>query len=223
MRTEVVSDVVLEDGTRVITKANMTIVIISPDGKKEIRKPDEGVVQMLPDGTRIYSAPDGTISETRPKNLRPLNVISTSADENAQLLSNFAHTPFILDDVRYQSVEGFYVGLKYSNQDERRKMNKLFGAEAKRAGKAAKPTETEYGGTTIKLGSTEHHALIKRAIKAKIEQNQEVLKALLDSYPRELVHLTGRPDPPNTNFPSSVFVRILTELRDEFMSRQKQA
>lgn len=220
-RTRIVSDIVQGDGTRVITKADMTVVIISPDGKKEIRKPDQSIVQMLPNGTRLHSAADGTICETLPKHLRPLNIVSTSSDESARLLSNFAHTPFVLDEVEYQSIEGFYAGLKYSDQEKRRQIGKLFGAEAKRAGKSARPTQTEYGGTTIKMGSSEHHALIKRAIKAKIQQNQEVLKALLNSYPRQLVHVTGRPEHPNTNFPSVVFLQILSDLREEFMKEEQ--
>lgn len=219
MRGEVVSDVMQEDGTRVITKSNKTVVIISPDGTTEIRKPDSGVTQMMPDGRKIFTSVDGEIVETLPEHARPLNIVSTSTDESARLLSNFAHTPFTLDNLRYHSVEGFYVSLKFSDPKKRREVAKLFGAEAKTAGKSDKPTETTYGGVTIKMGSTEHQALIGRAIKAKIEQNPAVAKALIESYPRELIHDTGRPDHPNTNFPATVFVRILTELRDEF--RQK--
>ncbi len=220
VRGEIVSDVMQEDGTRVITKANNTVVIISPDGTREIRKPDIGVTQLMSDGRKVFTAEGGEVIETLSEHERPLNVVSTSTNEAARLLSNFAHTPFVLDDLRYHSVEGFYVSLKFSDAKKRREMAKLFGAEAKDAGKSTKPTETTYGGVTIKMGSAEHQALIGRAIRAKIEQNPAVAKALIESYPRELIHDTGRPDHPKTNFPAAVFVKVLTELRDEF--RQKE-
>lgn len=220
MRGGVVSDVMQEDGTRVITKINNTVVIISPDGTTEIRKPDIGVTHLMPNGRKTFTAEDGEVLQTVPEHERPLNIVSTSKNEAAQLLSNFAHTPFILDNLRYHSVEGFYVSLKFSDAKKRLEMAKLFGAEAKNAGKSDKPTETTYGGVTIKMGSPEHQALIGRAIKAKIEQNPEVARALIESYPRELIHDTGRPDHPKTNFPATVFVKILTELREEF--RQKE-
>ncbi|MBS1955119.1 MAG: hypothetical protein JST89_13105 [Cyanobacteria bacterium SZAS-4] len=220
VRGGIVSDVMQEDGTRVITKTNNTVVIISPDGRREIRKPDIGVTQLTPDGRKIFTGEDGEVIETLPEHERPFNVVSTSTNEGARLLSNFAHTPFVLDDVRYHSVEGFYVSLKFSDAKKRREMAKLFGAEAKDAGKSHKPTETIYGGVTIKMGSPEHQALIGRAIRAKIEQNPEVAKALIESYPREIIHNTGRPDHPKSNFPATVFVKILTELRDEFRQRE---
>ncbi len=220
MRGGIVSDVMQEDGTRVITKTNKIVVIISPDGTKEIRKPDIGVTQFLPDGRKIFTTPDGQVIQTLSDDERPLNVVSNSTDEAARLLSNFAHTPFVLDNLRYHSVEGFYVSLKFSDAKKRREVAKLFGAEAKNAGKSDKPTETTYGGVAIKMGSPEHHALIGRAIKAKVEQNPAVAQALLESYPRELVHDTGRPDHPKTNFPATVFVKILTELRAELRLKE---
>ena len=220
MRGGIVSDVMQEDGTRVITKANNIVVIISPDGTKEIRKPDSGVTKIIPGGGKISISVDGEVVEILPEHERPLNIVSTSTNEGARLLSNFAHTPFILDNLRYHSVEGFYVSLKFTDPQKRKEVAKLFGSAAKDAGKSNKPTETTYGGVTIKMGSPEHQALIERAIKAKIEQNPEVAKVLIASYPRELIHNTGRPDHPGTNFPASVFIRILTALRDEFRPKE---
>lgn len=139
MRGEVVSDVMQEDGTRVITKANKIVVIISPDGTTEIRKPDIGVTQFLPDGRKIFTTSDGEVIQTLSNHERPLNVVSTSTDEVARLLSNFAHTPFELDNLRYHSVEGFYVSLKFFRPKKRREVAKLFGAEAKNAGNRTNP------------------------------------------------------------------------------------
>lgn len=40
-----------------------------------------------------------------------LNVYSKSSEPLARALSNFAHTPFELDEVQYASVEAFYQSL----------------------------------------------------------------------------------------------------------------
>ncbi len=47
--------------------------------------------------------------------MKPLNVWSRSDEEIGRLLSNFAHTPFVLDSVAYASVEGFYAALLIDN------------------------------------------------------------------------------------------------------------
>src|SRR5262245_49804869 len=62
----------------------------------------------------------------------PINVISASRDPRAQLISNFAHTPFDLDGEHYESVEGFWQGLRFEARAERRRIAALWGKEAKR-------------------------------------------------------------------------------------------
>src|SRR4051794_13892505 len=65
----------------------------------------------------------------------PLQVSSKVPDPAVRLISNFAHTPFVLDGRPYATVEGFWQGLKYDGEGERRRVALLWGKEAMLAGK----------------------------------------------------------------------------------------
>jgi predicted NAD-dependent protein-ADP-ribosyltransferase YbiA (DUF1768 family) len=103
----------------------------------------------------------------------------------------------------------------------------LFGKEAKKAGRRAGDIkEIEYQGQKIKVGSPEHHELMKRAIRAKLEQNPEVLKLLLDTGDKPITHVLKTPDgrilPDSKTIPGTVFSQILMDLREEFRQREKE-
>jgi predicted NAD-dependent protein-ADP-ribosyltransferase YbiA (DUF1768 family) len=151
--------------------------------------------------------------------LKPLNVYSRSDEEIGRLLSNFAHTPFTLDGVTYASVEGFYVALKFLDEDKRARMAALYGPVVKNMGKKSKLVTTRYQGEWFDLGSKTHHALVKRAIRAKLEAHPEIARASVSTLPRPIVHETGRPDPVGARFPAAVFCRMLTELREELAGK----
>jgi predicted NAD-dependent protein-ADP-ribosyltransferase YbiA (DUF1768 family) len=153
-------------------------------------------------------------------NLTPLNVYSQSDEEVGRLMSNFAHTPFTLDGVTYASVEGFYVALKFLDDAERTKVAALYGAVVKRMGRKSKLTRTYYNGEWFELSSETHHALIKRAIRAKLDAHPEIAKAFAATRPRPITHDTGRPDHPGARFPAEVFCRVLTELREELATER---
>lgn len=152
-------------------------------------------------------------------NNKTLNVYSRSDEEIGRLMSNFAPTPFVLDGVEYASVEGFYVSLLFLEDEKRDKVRKLYGVVVKNMGKKSKLTETCYNGETFALGSDKHVELIKRAIRAKLEAHPAIATAFVATSPRSIVHDCGHPEPEDTVFPASVFVRILTELREEFKNR----
>ena len=147
--------------------------------------------------------------------LKPLNVYSRSDEEIGRLMSNFANTPFILDGVTYASIEGFYVSLKFLEEDKRARMAALYGPVVKNMGKKSKLVTTCYRGESFDLGSEMHHALIKRAIRAKLDAHFEIASVFVATRPRPIVHHTGRPSRPGAEFPDEVFCRILTELREE--------
>lgn len=148
-----------------------------------------------------------------------LNVYSRSDEEIGRLMSNFAPTPFTMDGVEYASVEGFYVSLLFLEDEKRDKVRKLYGVVVKNMGKKSKLTETCYNGETFALGSDKHVELIKRAIRAKLEAHPAIATAFVATSPRPIVHDCGHPEPEDTVFPASVFVRILMELREEFKNR----
>jgi len=139
-------------------------------------------------------------------------------------MSNFAPTPFILDEHRYSSVEAFYVSLKFSDDPKMQAaIRRVEGKEAKRVGRKSKATRATYQGREFWLGSPEHHAPIKRAIRAKLEQNPEVARAFVATHPRPIIHDTGQPEKSTTAFPATVFTRILMELRDELRATRESA
>lgn len=137
-------------------------------------------------------------------------------------MSNFAPTPFVLDGHRYSSVEAFYVSLKFSDDPRMQaSIRRMDGKKAKRAGSKSKATRATYQGREFLLGSPEHHALIKRAMRAKLEQNPELARAFVATHPRPIIHDTGQPERSTTAFPASAFIRILTELRDELRTTRE--
>lgn len=151
-----------------------------------------------------------------------INIGLKGETETDCMLSNFAHTPFELDGVYYESVEGFWQSIKFpEGSEDRVKTAALIGGEAKKAGKRTKNFNTlEYQGQTIEVGSPEHHALMKRAIKAKLEQNPQVLKLLLDTGNKQITHILKTPDgrilPDSKTIPGAVFSQILMDLREAF-------
>jgi hypothetical protein len=161
-----------------------------------------------------------------------LNIASYSEDWRARLLSTFAHTLFTLRcgkrEIRCESVEGFWQGLKFpEGSSERERVFALWGLEAKRAGASVPPEETiVFCGERVRLGSAEHHALAEKAMRAKLEQNAEVRRALLETaglvLTHELVDESGGPVPDSRTLPAAVFCAIWTKLRAEALRQEKR-
>jgi predicted NAD-dependent protein-ADP-ribosyltransferase YbiA (DUF1768 family) len=123
----------------------------------------------------------------------PVNIHSGVTDELLKLIGNFAHTPFELHGQRYASVEGFWQGLKFPNEADRRRIAALHGGEAKRAGDAAAPAGAiVYRSATIQVGRPAHWALMRQACLAKFTQHEEARQALLSTGSRPLVHRLRR-------------------------------
>lgn len=134
-------------------------------------------------------------------------------------MSNLAFTPFVLDGVWFASVEAFYISLRTLDPELRSTLCQLHGAKAKHMGGKLKKkfhlTHSTWMGVTFALGSDQHHQLVKRAIKAKLEQNQQLRKAFLKTRPRPLIHDTGWPESRFTQLPGKKFCHLLSELRNE--------
>jgi len=162
------------------------------------------------------------VDVNRDEGLRPLNIYSRSEEEIGRLMSNFACTPFVLDGVEYASVEGFYVSLLFLEPAKRQRLGRLYGPVVKRMGKKSSLKRTCYEGEWFDLGSETHLALIKRAIRAKLEAHPVIARAFVATAPRPIVHETGHPDPAGADFPAPTFCRVLTELRDEFAAAQRR-
>ena len=150
-------------------------------------------------------------------------------NEAQQQLSNLYPSPFTLDGVEYASVEAFRMSIKYPENDPRRQeIRTLSGIKAKNAWKDAQSFKTlYYQDKEIVIGSTEHHALMKRAIRAKLEQNPDILETLLATGDKKLTHIVfSRHEDDkkcilhdSKTIPWEIFAQIYTELREEFRNR----
>lgn len=145
--------------------------------------------------------------------------LSESSPEG-QLLSNLAHTPFELDGRRYASREGLWQGLYYGEDADRERIAQLFGREAKMSGrdKPKDKTHITYMGVPIEIGSAEHHAIMRRAIHASVEQNPDLRAALLSTGDKLLTHILHRPDgslePDSKSLPADKFTEMMMAERE---------
>ncbi len=217
------SDVTLADGTRIIEKPNGTKVTVFKNGDRVLEEPGAPKITFKTDGRVIREMADGKIVEHRskfntPLDERPLNIASGAFESIGKALSNFARRPFVLDGKQYESVEGFYQGLKWSDPVKRAEVAQLSGPDAKSAGRGSKATSFEYEGKTIDFRSPEHYALMKRAIKASLEQNPAILAEFQATSPRPMEHKTGRRENPKSGYPSAEFIKTLLEVRSETLA-----
>jgi predicted NAD-dependent protein-ADP-ribosyltransferase YbiA (DUF1768 family) len=145
----------------------------------------------------------------------PLNITSRSPTP-LRLISNFAHTPFILDGSSYASIEGFWQGLKFPEDTDRRRLAALYGSEAKDAGFYAPASEElNYRGRKVRIGTWEHRQLMERACDAKFQQNEKAAAALRMTSKRPLVHRT-KPD--SKTIPGVIMAEIWMRIRDQLCS-----
>jgi predicted NAD-dependent protein-ADP-ribosyltransferase YbiA (DUF1768 family) len=149
----------------------------------------------------------------------PINVTSTSPHP-IYWISNFAPSPFELDGFSYSSVESFWQSLRFPSE-ERSLIASLDAALAKREG--AKQPYADciiYNGASITTGTFEHWQLMRRACKAKFEQNAEALAALLATGERPLVHIVRRD---SRTIPGVIMADIWMRLRQGFRRQERPA
>ncbi len=156
---------------------------------------------------------------------RTINISSTSTDWRGVALSNFGLSPFVLDGILFASVEGFIQGIKFLEGDPRRAAAFISsGWAAKRLGGTADRSGAYWGGARLPYGSPDHHRLIERAMRARIEQCLGLQEALRSTADATLIHDTGAgADSPTTSLPASVFCRILTEIRSDLIAGTSRA
>lgn len=151
-----------------------------------------------------------------------INISSGNDNLLEKELSNLSYSPFTLDGVEYASVEAFRMRIKYPENDlSRNEIRYLYGLAAKKAGQEADSDRyVYYNGKHIIKWSDEHHALLKRAIAAKLEQNPSLKQLLIESWDRPIVHILFDKNmqwvhPDSTTIPGEKFAAIVEELRDE--------
>lgn len=140
------------------------------------------------------------------------NEVIISKRNELGLMSNFAATPFTMLKTEYGSIEGLWQSMKLpeNEKDQRMKksqswshkredVEKLTAFEALKAGKAAEAIMKEKGITWVSFRghkieykghqSDAYYEIIEAATRAKIDQNPDVRKVLLETGT-----LTLRPD-----------------------------
>lgn len=144
--------------------------------------------------------------EILPQDAAPGEVILSKRTELG-IFSNFGATPFTLDGMAFASVEGLWQSLKYPDPKlthdirhqikdwphTREQVSMMIGFEAKRAGTAANGIYKQYGLKNVnwqnhffdyvdyQTGSEFHYGLIKRALRAKLDQNPGLWDLLLST------------------------------------------
>ncbi len=150
----------------------------------------------------------------------PLNVTSTSPDPVAQWISNFAPTPFTLDGQGFACVEGFWQGLKFARESERRRLAAMDGHGARQAGQEQGYGVTiEYQGRQIAVGTWEHWQLMERACWAKFSQHAEARAALLATGERPLQHRMRRD---SRTIPGVIMAEIWMKIRGRLRAGKEQ-
>ena len=148
----------------------------------------------------------------RAKLTEPLNITFDDAPMPLRLIANLAETSFELDGRGYASVEGFWQGLKFPDEADRRRVAELSGHAARTAAPKLEPGDRfVYEGREIVVGTVDHWALMERANLAKFEQDDDARAALLSTGTRALVH---RVEPDSRTIPGVIMADIWMRLRE---------
>ncbi len=174
--------------------------------------------------------------EVLPQDAKPGEVILSKRTELG-IFSNFGATPFTLDGKNFASVEGLWQSLKYpdpifpdvrNNITEwaftRSQVEAMTGFEAKDAGTLASNIFKKYKLKNVNWnehffdyvdraeGSQFHLGLIKRALRAKLDQNSGLWALLMKTGCLTLKpdHKMSENDPPSYHY-----YKIFMELRSE--------
>jgi predicted NAD-dependent protein-ADP-ribosyltransferase YbiA (DUF1768 family) len=131
-------------------------------------------------------------------------------------LSNFAPHPFMLDDVKINSMEGFLQSLKFKNEDMQVHICTLVGFNAKKSGSNKNWQSKQilyWKGTEIKRDSQEYQNLLDRAYEAVFTQNKSARAALLATNDATLTHSIGRRKMSETVLTAREFCSRLMRIR----------
>jgi predicted NAD-dependent protein-ADP-ribosyltransferase YbiA (DUF1768 family) len=149
-----------------------------------------------------------------------VNIGWTRGDWRVRVLSNFSESHFVIDGVEMASTEGFIQGIKWPEGHPNRGLAfKSHGFAAKKLGNGAEGKFVWWNGQEIVWRSVAHLALIDRVIRAKFEQSQGAMAALLATDGEVITHDLGKPENPNTSLPAWAFCGTLMSIRKNRLGR----
>jgi hypothetical protein len=141
-----------------------------------------------------------------------INVLYSSELDAVSVISNLGHTPFVMDNTQFESVEAFWQSLKFE-ENEREEIAKLYGKKAKKIGKRIEYRKhIKYQDEKIRVGSSEHWELMKIACSHKFTQSKLAQKALLKTGIRPLYH---KPRKDSTTIPGPIMAGIWMDIRSK--------
>lgn len=149
--------------------------------------------------------------------MRVIDIHSRSADPVAARLSNFELRPFVLDDVRCASVEGWIQSLKFPDLLVQAVVAGLHGYTAFKKGQEGNRWKLcqvlWWRGKDYGRDDPSYQALLTRAYDAQFDQNPGVAEDLLKTVGRQLRHTMGKHNSHDTTLTESEYIRQLERLR----------
>jgi hypothetical protein len=135
----------------------------------------------------------------------------------SNILSNFAHHHFIIDDIECNSYEGFLQSLKFKSVETQKNICKLIGSDAKKKGYNKKWYKTQilyWKNKEIKRDSNEYQELLDKVYNALYKNSKLFRKALAHSVGVILTHTMGKNNKNETILTTQEFCSRLMILRD---------
>lgn len=105
-----------------------------------------------------------------------INIYSKGRTELGRLLTNFAHTPVITEDGRFESLEGYWYWLLSEKNEESEFLRELYGWKAKQFGRELKIKDWPTSGEKIKFREK-----IEKAMRCKLDQHPNIKELLVSS------------------------------------------
>lgn len=149
-----------------------------------------------------------------------MNISSRNSFPNGHL-SNFHPHPFVIDEIKCNSMEGFLQSLKFKNQDMQKYVCTLVGRTAKFKGKNKKWWKTQtlwWLGIEIDRHSCEYQQLLDRAYIA-LSHNTNFKKALLATQNAVLTHSIGNYNSHRTVLTRQEFCSRLMKIREQLREK----
>lgn len=139
------------------------------------------------------------------------------------VLSNLCSNGFRFDRMVCGSMEGFLQSLKRQDRDKQRQICSMKGGNARKMSVTSWQTDqiVWWKGQAIDRQGKEYQDLLRRAYQAMFEQNERFRMALMQTRGMTLTHSEGETNPYKTILTPAEFCGILTELRDNYDSRDK--
>lgn len=146
-----------------------------------------------------------------------IDISSRSKVEIEKYLSNFAHRPFVLEDVHCVSMEGFLQSIKFQDVAEQRYVASKWGYEAFKHGQTGNIWKKDqilwWLGDPYDRISLDYVELITRAYDAQFDQNIDFQNALKSTVGFQLRHSMGKSDPCDTVLTEAEYIHQLERLR----------